>query len=121
MANPHRGSVAFNVGDRAYTLSFSINAICELEELLGQPVPQIAATLNKPEDIRMTTVRALIWAALRDYHEEADLKEAGAIASEAGMPAVMEAIGRAFQLAFPEAADNANPRKAPPRKPGRAA
>ncbi|WP_234897216.1 gene transfer agent family protein [Sinorhizobium medicae] len=64
MANPHRGSVAFNVGDRAYTLSFSINAICELEELLGQPVPQIAATLNKPEEIRMTTVRALIWAAL---------------------------------------------------------
>lgn len=69
----------------------------------------------------MTTVRALIWAALRDYHEEVDLKEAGAIASEAGMPAVMEAIGRAFQLAFPEAADNANPRKAPARKPGRAA
>jgi len=103
MANPHRGSVALQVGDRAYTLSFSVNALCELEDLLGQPVAQIALSLNDPGNVRMSTVRALVWAALRDHHDETALKEAGQIATEAGVPACMEAIGKAFKLAFPEA------------------
>jgi hypothetical protein len=113
MANPYRGSVALQVGDRAYTLSFSINALCELEDLLGQPVAKIAAQMNKPEEVRMKTVRAIVWAALRDHHEEVDLKQAGLIASESGVPAVMDAIGRAFTLAFPDQkGGKANPRKA---------
>ena len=112
MANPHRGSVALQVGDRAYTLSFSVNAICELEDALGQPVAKIAAGLNDPENVRMSTVRAIIWAALRDHHSEVDFKGAGEIATEAGIPACMEAIGKAFNLAFPEAKEDARPRKA---------
>src|SRR5690606_10545533 len=112
MANPHRGSVALQVGDRAYTLSFSVNAICELEDALGQPVAKIAADLNDPENVRMSTVRAIIWAALRDHHSEVDLKGAGEIATEAGIPACMEAIGKAFNLAFPEEKEAARPRKA---------
>ena len=112
MANPHRGSVALQVGDRAYTLSFSVNAICELEDALGQPVAKIAAGLNDPENVRMSTVRAIIWAALRDHHSEVDLKGAGEIATEAGIPACMEAIEKAFNLAFPEAKEDTRPQKA---------
>lgn len=112
MANPYRGSVALQVGDRAYTLSFSVNAICDLEDALGQPVAKIAAGLNDPENVRMSTVRVIIWAALRDHHGEIDLKGAGEIATEAGIPACMEAIGKAFNLAFPEAKEAARPQKA---------
>lgn len=112
MANPHRGSVALQVGDRAYTLSFSVNALCELEDHLDQPVARIAGALNKPDEIRIGTVRALVWAALRDHHEEMTIKDAGALATEAGVPAVMDAIGKAFKLAFPEAQGKANPQKA---------
>lgn len=112
MANPARGSVAFQVGERAYTMSFSVNALCELEELLGMPVAQIAAGMEKAENVRMSTVRALVWAGLRDHHGDLQLKDAGEIATEAGIPACMEAVGKAFALAFPEAKADANPRKA---------
>lgn len=118
MANPHRGSVALQVGDRAYTLSFSVNALCELEDHLGQPVAKIAETLNDPEAVRLTTVRALVWAALLDHHEDVDLRQAGHIATEATIPACMEAIGNAFHLAFPtpaEAKEDARPQKAKTR------
>ncbi|MFC0246791.1 GTA-gp10 family protein [Falsochrobactrum ovis] len=114
MANHYRGSVALQVGDQAYTLSFSVNALCELEDLLNLPVAKIAATMNDAEDVRISTVRALVWGALRDHHSEIDLKGAGDIASTAGIPACMEAIGQAFRLAFPqeEAKGTARPRKA---------
>jgi hypothetical protein len=114
MANPVRGSVALQAAERAYTLSFSINALCELEEQLGQPIAQIATTLGKPEEIRLGTVRALVWAATRDHHPEIDLKSAGDVIDAAGVQDVMAVIGKAFQLAFPAPAEGAptNPRKA---------
>jgi hypothetical protein len=112
MANPARGSVAFQVGEKAYTISFSINALCELEALMDQPVARIAKGLEDPESVRMATVRALVWASLRDSHKDVDLKGAGDILEQAGMQHCMEAIGRAFALAFPEATEDANPPKA---------
>jgi len=102
MANPHRGAVALQAGKSAFTLSFSVNALCELEDALGLPVAKIAAGMNDPENVRLKTVRALVWAALRDHHEEISLKEAGEIINDAGIPACMEKIGQAFQLAFPD-------------------
>lgn len=115
MANPNRGEVALPVGDREYRLSFSINAICELEEALNMPVSKIADGMNDAGSIRMSMIRTVVWAALQDHHDGVSVKEAGQIASEAGIPAVMEAIGKAFALAFPEAEDKANPRKAAKR------
>ena len=115
MANPLRGSVALQAGDKAYTLSFSINALCELEEEMGQPVAKIAAGLGKPEEMRIATVRSLVWAALRDHHPDVDLKSAGELISEAGISNIMPAIGQAFQLAFPApsgAKNTARPQKA---------
>jgi hypothetical protein len=115
MANPLKGEVTLKAGEALYTLVFSVNAICELEDDLGEPVAKIADKLNDPESLRMTTVRALVWAALRDHHEGVDHKEAGAIASEAGIANCMEAIAKAFQLAFPadrEDADSPRPSKA---------
>lgn len=99
MANPHRGQVS--LGD--YTLSFSINALCELEELLDKPMMEIVAAIQSPETMRMSTVRALFWAALRDHHDAIDLNGAGLIVSELGMKVAMAKVGEAFRLAFPEA------------------
>ena len=88
MANPHRGQVS--LGD--YTLSFSVNALCELEDLLDKPMMEIVAAIQTPETMRMSTVRALFWAALRDNHDEIDLAGAGLIVSEFGMKAAMAQI-----------------------------
>jgi hypothetical protein len=115
MANPNRGSVALQVGDRAYTLSYSINALCELEDLLDQPVAAIVKAIQKPDELRMHSVRALLWAGLQDHHEGLTVKEAGMIISEAGVQAAVAKAGEAFRLAFPvqtEGGAKANPRKA---------
>ncbi|MDW9877325.1 hypothetical protein GOC31_20850 [Sinorhizobium meliloti] len=115
MANPNRGSVALQVGDRVYTLSYSINALCELEDLLEKPVAEIVKAIQTPAELRMSSVRAIIWAGLQDHHEGLTVKEAGQIASEAGMQAALAKAGEAFRLAFPAPAEGgakANPRKA---------
>ena len=117
MANPHRGQVSLG----AYTLSFSINALCELEDLLDQPMAEIVAGMQSPEKMRMSTVRAMFWAALRDNHPAIDLEGAGLIVSELGMGAAMAKVGEAFRLAFPtakagaEGKPKANPRPAKAR------
>ncbi|WEX07370.1 GTA-gp10 family protein [Chelativorans sp. AA-79] len=105
MANPIRGEVTLQAGDEAFTLSFSVNAIVELEDHLDLPVSKIANLLNDPENVRMKTVRALIWAALRDHHEHVTIIEAGKLATRVGVAGCMEKVGRAFQLAFPDAED----------------
>lgn len=112
MANPHRGSVALQAGERSYTLSFSVNAICELEAELDKPVAEIIASIQDPKKLRLSSVRALVWAALRDHHDDVTIKLAGEIASDAGFEATVEKVGEAFRLAFPEVKGKSNPPKA---------
>ena len=111
MANPNRGAVAVRVGDDEWTFSFSINALCELEECLGKPVPKIVEALGDPENLRLTYVRALVWAALLDHHEGTTLIEAGEVASKIGTLVCLEKVGNALEIAFPTKAGK-NPRKA---------
>lgn len=113
MANAVRGQVSLKAGDTIYTLCLSANAMCSLEEHAGRDIGEIASSLND-KGVSMLLVRSLVWAALQDHHPDVDIKGAGHIITEAGMPACMEAIGVAFQRAFPDAEANAdaNPPKA---------
>lgn len=97
MANPHRGEVVFKAADAEYTLVFSTNSICELEELLNSGLNTIVANME-----RLTTVRALLWAGLHSKHPEISLKKAGDIIDVCGMAAATEAVGRALNAAFPK-------------------
>lgn len=115
MANPHRGSVALQAGDRAYAISFSINALCELEDALDKPVSEIVALIQDPARMRLSSVRVLLWAGLRDHHKNdvETVEQAGEIATDAGLKVAVEKIGEAFKLAFPAAKEGkakANPR-----------
>ncbi|AHK42210.1 hypothetical protein OV14_0052 [Ensifer adhaerens OV14] len=115
MANPLRGSVPLQVGDRTYTLSFSINALCELESELDQPVASIIKTIQTPEALRLSTVRSLVWAGLQDHHAGISLVEVGLMISEAGLQPTIAKVGEAFRLAFPQAEaakGKPNPRRA---------
>ncbi len=111
MANPNRGGVAVRVGDDEWTFSFSINALCELEDLLDKPVAQIVTALGDAENMRISDVRAMVWAALLDHQEGIDLKGAGDVASKVGTMDCLEKVGKALELAFPAKAAT-NPRKA---------
>lgn len=112
MANPYRGEVTLSAADDTFTLSYSVNAICELEEFFdGKPIGEIAESLGDGSSVKMSTIRALVWAGLRDHHPDVDLTAAGVIASKAGIPACMDAIGKAFERTFPPAeAGKAKPR-----------
>lgn len=96
MANPKRSEVAFQVGDVEYTLKFSTNAICELEDRLDKGLNTIVANME-----RLTTVRAMLWAGLQAKHNGVTLQKAGEIIDQCGMAAATEAIGRALNAAFP--------------------
>lgn len=102
MANPARGEVAFKVADAEYTLKFSTNAICELEERLDKGLNVIVANME-----RLTTVRALLWAGLRARHPEVSIQQAGEMIDRIGMAEATEVIGKALTAAFPppEASD----------------
>ena len=111
MANPNRGDVSVRAGDDEWTFSFSINALCELEDLLDKPVAQIVVTLGDPDNMRISNVRAMVWAALLDHHDGISLKEAGDVASKVGTMDCLEKVGKALELAFPTKAAK-SPRKA---------
>lgn len=108
MANPHKGEVEFESGERSYTLRFSANAICEMEDALGRGVAEIGALLGNPETLHMKHVRAVFWAGLQEKHKMT-LDEAGEIITSIGLARVIELIGRAFEAAFPSEGGEANP------------
>lgn len=110
MANALRGSVALQAGDTAYTVSFSINALCELEDAFGVPVQRIGELFSKDTSIK--DVRKLVRCALSDHHPEMTDKSAGEVITRAGIPDCMDAVQKAFKLAFPEVKDAENPPKA---------
>lgn len=103
MANPARGEVALTVADTEYTLKFSTNAICELEELQNKGLNEIVQDLE-----RLSTVRALLWAGLRAKHPDVTLKGAGELIDTIGMIPATEVIGRALNAAFPPPSKDPN-------------
>lgn len=108
MANPIKGEASLKVEGREYTLCFSIDAMCALEEKLDRTMQDIMSDLTDPTRIGVRLTRALLWASLREHHSEITLKMAGdLIPAAGGVPAVVERISLAIQRAFPtpEASD----------------
>lgn len=103
MGNPTRGTVTFEADGTTYSLSYSVNALCELEEAAGEGVTQIAARMSDPQGLRLAMVRNLFWAGLRDHHPEVTVAETGRLMDAVGMSAAGELVARAFVLAFPQA------------------
>jgi hypothetical protein len=104
VTNSIRGEVA--LGD--HTLRFSVNAIIELEEEMGRGVDEIGQYMGSGK-IRMKDVRTMIWIGLKDRHPEITEEEAGEVATQVGIPFALEAVGKAFALAFPNAEGGETP------------
>lgn len=120
MANPHLGEVPLTVDGEVYKISFSLNAMCELEDAFGQPLLAVIADLQEaqadPRKLRVSVLRTLVWGALQDHHPDIDEKAAGRLAGRAGLPNVMAAILEAIQLAFPQSKPGAKPKNPPKAK-----
>ena len=93
MANPHRGEVELKAGDKSYVLVFSINALCEAEELVGV---NILGDL-----IKLSTLRNVLWAGLRTKQPDVTKGEAGDMIQVLGVDAIRDIVVKAMALAFP--------------------
>ena len=115
MANPHKGDVELKAGEETYTLRYSIDAICSLEERLDKGFPAIALEMSNPSTMRLSVVREVMLAGLQEHHPDITLKHAGElIITAGGALKVMERVSAAFAAAFPEA--EASDKKSPRRR-----
>ena len=109
MSNPHKGEIEFTVGGKTYTLYFSINAMCELEDALGGNVVELATLMADSSKVSIKNVRTVFWAGLRDHHEAMSITDAGRLMSEMGVAQAMELVAKAFTLAFPDGGEAKRP------------
>jgi len=111
MANAERGEVDLVIGDTSYKLRMSINAVAEIETYLDKGVNEIATMVRNPADFRIGTWRVLLWGALREFHP-CSIDAAGEIMGRAGVDMIVNKVGEAMTLAFPEAKPAENPQSA---------
>lgn len=102
MANPIKGEVSFESGGKQWKLVYNYNAVCELEDMLGVGVNEINALLADPKKMKMSTVRAVFWAGLREHHAEIDIRGAGEMIPTLKVPAIL-LIAEGLELAKPDA------------------
>ena len=105
MANKQKGEVALG----EYTLRYSINALCELEDASDMSAVQLAMSLSDEETFKIKSLRLMVWAGLIDNHENVSIKQAGEIISDFGVAKTMEAITKAFEAGMPDAEDGEKP------------
>ncbi|MCJ8139564.1 hypothetical protein [Falsirhodobacter halotolerans] len=85
-------------------MALDFNAMCDFEEKTGKNALQTLEAIEKKiGDVSITDMRILMWAALKQFHEEMTLPLAGKIMSEN-----IDAVARAISIASPEVGDSGN-------------
>jgi hypothetical protein len=99
MSSKERGDVVRKIGGETYTFRLSFNAMCDLEEVTGKPLPELLAQIV--ENPSVSVLRDVVWAALREHQPDADQRLAGSIcgAIGGGLNDLIEAIMTAADFA----------------------
>ncbi len=98
MANKEKGEVSLG---QKWTLRYSTNALCELEEASGMGAIELANSLADESSLKLKNLRHMLWAGLLENHPGIQAVQAGQIIDELGFGEVGDRIGEAFTLAFP--------------------
>jgi hypothetical protein len=104
--NPHKGDVSFEVGGTTYVLRYSHRSLVLLENELGKSLIKIMREIDgwkaNPEDMRLGTICALLWAGLQRHQPNMTVEEATDLLDDidGGASAMIDIIGEAFQRAF---------------------
>ena len=96
MANKHRGYVDVEL-DRPRRLKYNMNALAELEDVLGKPMTQFSA-----ENVGIKELRALVWAGLLHESPDLTLREAGDLIDLDHLEEIVKKVSEALALAFPQ-------------------
>lgn len=103
-ANPARGQLGFEVGGRSYTLAFTTNAICAIEDTFAlESIEELPEFLKGNHSVRV--LRKLFRLALTDSDPDMDDQAAGPLIDAiGGLEPASKLLLMALQAAFPEAA-----------------
>jgi hypothetical protein len=101
MANPHKGEVEFTLDKKVYTLCFTTNSLCELEDKLGVSILQ-----RNEVKANLKHTRSFFWAALIEHQQGVTEEEAGKLMDRLGLKEAVELANKAFVLTFPVAEGN---------------
>ena len=122
--NPLRGEATFAVqpekGDpETYRLRFTWNAAAEFEAAAGKTITETLLHLEQ-ELFSARTLRAMLWAGLREYHPKVSLEDAGRLIDRAGHEAAQRVLGEALKHFFldpDKAAEPTDPEPGPAGPP----
>jgi len=103
MSNSHLGKIDVRVDDKIWSLQFSINALCALEDELGAGQAVDIQTLIG-ESPSVSTLRTLFWAALQEHHAGITKEDAGRVMNALGILRATSIITQALLAAFGEMA-----------------
>jgi len=99
-ANPMRGQADCSLSDgRKLTLVVDFDALAIAEDVAGMGVNDILAGLAAKEP-RMKVMRAVVFGALAEMHQDIGMKEVGALLLSDDATALADALGRAVEGAF---------------------
>lgn len=106
------GDLPFEADGKSWRLCFSMNALCRLEQWVGDQAEVEALLKGSPPNL--SAVRAAMLAGLTDAHPDLTHDDAGRLIDHLGKERSASLIYQALVLAFPVAkvGDNARPRKA---------
>ncbi|MFW2541533.1 GTA-gp10 family protein [Primorskyibacter sp. 2E107] len=104
MSNRIRGRHDFEADGKTWSLHFTANGMCELEDAVGCGVLAFLKRIEAAgEDISFRDVRLLFWAGLQEHHPDIDLRGAGAlITALGGIAQAMELTGQAVADSMPK-------------------
>ena len=102
--NPLRGESSFQVqpekGDpETFRLRFTWNAAAEFEAAAGKTITETLLHLET-ELFSARTLRAMLWAGLREFHPKVTLEDAGRLIDRAGHVAAQRVLGDALKHFF---------------------
>ncbi|QUT07913.1 hypothetical protein KFK14_11290 [Sphingobium phenoxybenzoativorans] len=121
MANPAKGEAACELMDGTkLTLVIDYDALAEAEEAADMGVNDLLGALGG-ETPRLKVMRAMVYGALRDRHEDLTLQDVGSfLLDQRNHGVIGEALGKALQGAFDQATGGAENPPAPPSGAGTA-
>lgn len=84
-----------------YKIEFSLNALCEIEEIFGD-ISEVYKIFN---NFNLKALRGLLYCGLVEHHPEMTERKAGSLFDMASMNETVDVLTKAFSKAFPEADD----------------
>ncbi|WP_394870309.1 hypothetical protein [Clostridium butyricum] len=94
--------IKFNLGDKEYELKFNMNTFCELEDVYGD----INKAFEDLQNMKIKSIRALIYSAIKVQDETVTLKDVGDMLELNDLERLGTVINEALGDSMPEIEEN---------------